>query len=48
MRRKVFHRKMLKETKAVYCKSHMKHTNTLCGQNADFLYFKAGGAYSKN
>jgi hypothetical protein len=21
---------------AVYCDNHMKHTNTLCGQNAEF------------
>jgi hypothetical protein len=24
----------------------MKHTNTLRGQNAEFLYVKAGGIYS--
>jgi hypothetical protein len=23
------------ETIAVYCENHMKHTNTLCGQNAE-------------
>jgi hypothetical protein len=25
------------ETVAVYCMNHMEHTNTLCGQNAEFL-----------
>jgi hypothetical protein len=24
------------ETVAVYCENHTKHTNTLCGQNAQF------------
>jgi hypothetical protein len=24
------------ETVAVYCENHMEHTNTLCGQNAEF------------
>jgi translation initiation factor IF-1 len=23
---------------AVYCENHMEHTNTVCGQNAEFLY----------
>jgi hypothetical protein len=26
-----------RETVAVYCENHMKHTNALCGQNAEFL-----------
>jgi hypothetical protein len=30
---------------AVYCENHTEHTNTLCGQNAEFLYVEAGGAY---
>jgi hypothetical protein len=34
------------ETVAVYCENHMKHTDTLCGQNTEFLYVKAGGTYS--
>jgi hypothetical protein len=34
------------ETVAVYCENHTKYTNTLCGQNADFWYVKAGGTYS--
>jgi hypothetical protein len=24
------------ETVAVYCENHMEHTDTLCGQNAEF------------
>jgi hypothetical protein len=24
------------ETVAVYCENHTEHTNTLCGQNAEF------------
>jgi hypothetical protein len=34
------------ETVAVYCENHMEHTNTLCGQNAEFWRVKAGGIYS--
>jgi translation initiation factor IF-1 len=34
------------ETVAVYCENHTEHTNTLCGQNAEFWYVKAGGTYS--
>jgi hypothetical protein len=26
----------------------MKHTNTLCGQNAELWYVKAGGTYSNH
>jgi broad-specificity NMP kinase len=29
---------LFRETVAVYCENHMEHTNTLCGQNAKFLY----------
>jgi hypothetical protein len=25
------------EIVAVYCESHMEHTDTLCGQNAEFV-----------
>jgi hypothetical protein len=32
----------------VYCENHMKHTNTLRGQNAEFYYVKAGGIYSNH
>jgi hypothetical protein len=28
---------------AVCSHTHTKHINTLCGQNAEFLYFKPGG-----
>jgi hypothetical protein len=28
------------ETVAVYCENHMEHTDTLCGQNAEFLPHK--------
>jgi hypothetical protein len=34
------------ETVAVYCENHTEHTDTLCGQNAEFWYVKAGGTYS--
>jgi hypothetical protein len=26
------------ETVTVYCEKHTEHINTLCGQNADFIY----------
>jgi hypothetical protein len=29
------------ETVAVHCENHMEHTNTLCGQNAEFQHVKA-------
>jgi hypothetical protein len=35
---------LFRKTVAVYCENHMEHTNTLCGQNAE--YVKAGGTYS--
>jgi hypothetical protein len=28
---------LLRETVAVYCENHTEHTDTLCGQNAEFL-----------
>jgi hypothetical protein len=31
------------EIVAVYCENHTEHTDTLCGQNAEFV--KAGGTY---
>jgi hypothetical protein len=34
------------ETVAVYCENHTEQTNTLCGQNAE--YVKAGGTYSNH
>jgi hypothetical protein len=36
---------LFRETVAVYCENHTEHINTPCEQNAEFLYFKAGGAY---
>jgi hypothetical protein len=32
----------------VCCENHMKHINTLCGRNANFLYVKMGGMYSND
>jgi hypothetical protein len=37
---------LFREIIAVHCVNHMKHTNTLSGQNADLLNVKAGGTYS--
>jgi hypothetical protein len=37
---------LFRETVAVYCANHTEHTDTLCGQNAEFWYVKEGGAYS--
>jgi hypothetical protein len=36
-----------RETVAVYCENHKQHTNSLCGQNAEFWheYVKASGIY---
>jgi hypothetical protein len=32
----------------VYCENQTKHTNTLCGQNVQFIFYvKAGGTYRK-
>jgi hypothetical protein len=31
---------LIKETVSVYCENHMDHTNTLCGQNAEFIMLK--------
>jgi hypothetical protein len=36
------------ETVAVYCKNHTEHTNTLCGQDAEFLCIMAGGTYTNH
>jgi hypothetical protein len=36
------------ETVVVYCENHMEHINTLCGQNAEFWYVKAGGTYTNH
>jgi hypothetical protein len=37
---------LFRETVAVYCENHMEQRNTLCGQNAEFYYVKAGDTYS--
>jgi hypothetical protein len=33
------------KTVAVYCENHTEHTDTLCEDNAEFLYIKASGIY---
>jgi hypothetical protein len=35
-----------KEIIAIYSENHMKHTNTLCRQNAELFNVKAGGTYN--
>jgi hypothetical protein len=40
------HRYRAELVNAVYCENHTQHINTLCGQNAEFWYVKAGGAYN--
>jgi hypothetical protein len=37
---------LFRETVAVYCENRTEHTDTLCGQNADFVNLKAGGKHS--
>jgi hypothetical protein len=37
---------LFRETVAIYCENRTEHTNTLCVQNAEFLYVKAGDTYS--
>jgi hypothetical protein len=36
------------EAFALYCENHTQHTNTLCGQNAEFQYVTADGTYSNH
>jgi hypothetical protein len=36
------------ETVTVCCENSTEHTDTLCGQNAEFWYGKAGGTYSNH
>jgi hypothetical protein len=31
---------LVRETVAVYCENHTGHTDTLCGQNAEFCVLK--------
>jgi hypothetical protein len=38
----------VRETVAVYCENHTEHTDTVCGQDAEFWYVKTGGAYSNH
>ena len=37
---------LYKEIIAICSQIHTKHINELCGQNAEFLPFKASGTYS--
>jgi hypothetical protein len=37
---------LFRETVAVYYENHTEHTNTLFGQNAEFVFVRAGGTYS--
>jgi hypothetical protein len=39
---------LIRETVAVYCENHTEHTDTLCGQNAEFWHVKEGGTYSNH
>jgi hypothetical protein len=34
------------ETVAVYCENHREHTDTLCGQKAEYYNMEAAGTYS--
>jgi hypothetical protein len=38
----------IKNTNPIYCESHTKHKNTLCGQNAECWYVKARGTHSNH
>jgi hypothetical protein len=37
---------LFRETVADSCENHTEHTNTLCGENAE--YVKAGGTYTNH
>jgi hypothetical protein len=39
---------LFRETFALYCDNHTEHTDTLCGQNSEFYYVKAGGMYNNH
>jgi hypothetical protein len=39
---------LFRKTVAVYCEKDAEHTNTLCGQNAEFWCVKAGGTYTNH
>jgi hypothetical protein len=36
---------LFREMIAVYCENHTEHTNTLCGQHAEFCNVEAAGTY---
>jgi hypothetical protein len=36
---------LFRETVAVYCENHTEHTNTLCGQNAEFCNIYKSSSY---
>jgi hypothetical protein len=36
---------LFRETIAVYCKNHTKHTNTFSGQNAEFQFVETDGIH---
>jgi hypothetical protein len=36
------------ETVAVYRENHTEHTDTLCGENAEYWYVKARGTYTNH
>jgi hypothetical protein len=39
---------LFRETVAVYCENHTEHTDTLCGQNAEFWCVKGRGKLGFN
>jgi hypothetical protein len=39
---------LFRETVALYCENYTEHINSLCGQNAQFQYVKAGGPYANH
>jgi hypothetical protein len=43
---KTSHLMLYREIIAVCSETHLKHVNTLCGQNTESVNVKAGGTYS--
>ena len=39
---------LYREIMAVCSEIHTKHTNTVCGQNVEFVYVKPSGTYSNH
>jgi hypothetical protein len=39
---------LFREKISVYGEKYIKHTNTLCGQNTEFQYVKAGGTHDNH